>query len=298
GQETIEGNLAWHIEVVSKSDATLGFWIDAAHPDRVLKVAYDGDSVVSRYDAANLRDPLPLEMTVVSSYRNRPLSSQTRITRANARINVPIDPDSFTIAGLGMPIGTPVTDIRAYRNPDRKTYTGLGYWTGAGLAEFPPPKGAAPPKVRQLPELLALLDMDPTSAEALDAAIWIVRNTADGPDVEKAGDALLKYHVRATNLVELCRDLERLRHRCSRPLLEAILSENPSAAVRGPACFELARWRKGEARFGRDAKATAEAEGLFERVITDFGQVKYQGWRLEQLARPELSELRRLSIGK
>jgi len=39
-------------------------------------------------------------------------------------------------------------------------------------------------------------------------------------------------------------------------------------------------------------------EKLFERVIADFGQVRGNGTKLVDLAKPELSELRLLSIGK
>lgn len=81
-------------------------------------------------------------------------------------------------------------------------------------------------------------------------------------------------------------------------MLEALLKDNPSADVRGTACFSLATLLKDEAKYGQDKKATMEAEKLFERVIRDFGQVRQRGFKLEDLAKPELSELRRLSIGK
>ena len=55
---------------------------------------------------------------------------------------------------------------------------------------------------------------------------------------------------------------------------------------------------KAEAKYGQNKKATAEAEKCFERVIAKFGQVTQQGRKLEDLAKPELSELRRLTIGK
>src|SRR5437867_4924270 len=46
------------------------------------------------------------------------------------------------------------------------------------------------------------------------------------------------------------------------------------------------------------AEHGAEAEKRFERVITEFGQVTQRGLKLEDVAKPELSELRRLTIGK
>jgi hypothetical protein len=76
------------------------------------------------------------------------------------------------------------------------------------------------------------------------------------------------------------------------------LKNNPSAEVRGTACFTLATLFKDEARYGQNKPATAQAEKQFERVIKEFGQVKQRGYPLADLAKPELSELRRLTIGK
>ena len=60
----------------------------------------------------------------------------------------------------------------------------------------------------------------------------------------------------------------------------------------------MATLLKDEAKYGQDKKATAEAERHFERAIAEFGKVKQRGFKLADLARPELSELRRLTIGK
>ena len=76
-----------------------------------------------------------------------------------------------------------------------------------------------------------------------------------------------------------------------------MLKNNPSTDVRGTACFSLATMLKDEAKYGENKKATAEAKKQFERVIAEFGQVKQRGFHLKDLARPELDELRRLTIG-
>jgi peroxiredoxin len=132
---------------------------------------------------------------------------------------------------------------------------------------------------------------------ALQAAQWVILNTPDGPDVDQAAEAILQEHIGDTNLAPLCQELERLRHRCSRKLLEAMVEQNPSAEVRGNACLALATLRKAEAKHGQNQQATAEAKRLFERVISDFGRVKRNGTPLADLAKPELSELCRLTIG-
>jgi peroxiredoxin len=290
GEEIVDGVPAWHVQVRSKYDAVLDFWIDVARPTRVLKQANGSNFVVSKYDDAHPRDPIPAEVTTMD-FRNGSPTFGKRFIRSNSHLNVSIDPASFTLAGLGMPVGTAVSDDRIRRR--------IGYWTGAELSENLPPKnGTEPPAPPNLAGLLALLENNPASPEALEAAAWILLNTPDGPEVEKAGDVILKEHTRDTNLVHLCQELERVRHRCSKPLLEAILNDNSSADVRGTACFTLATLLKDEAKYGQNKKATAEAEKRFERVITEFGQVTQWEWKLEELAKPELSELRRLTIGK
>ena len=60
-----------------------------------------------------------------------------------------------------------------------------------------------------------------------------------------------------------------------------MLKNNPSADVRGTACFSLATMLKDEAKYGENKKATAEAKKQFERVIAEFGQVKQRGFPLE-----------------
>jgi len=287
GQELVEGVPAWHVHVQSKYDEPLDFWIEVAHPDRLLKQANGRDVVVSKYEDAS---SIPMEVTTMD-FRNGSPSFGMRFIRSNSRFDVPVDPSSFTLAGLGMPVGTEVIDNRIHRR--------IGYWTGVGLSDnLPSKKGTEAQPPPNLAEQLALLENFPASPEALAAGTWILLNTFDGPEVEKAAEVILREHSRDTNLVFLCQELERLRHRCSKPLLQSILKNNPSVEVRGAACFALATLFKDEAKYGQDKQATAQAEKHFERVITDFGQVKQGGNTLEKLAKPELSELRRLIIGK
>ena len=290
GQESVAGLSAWHVQVQSKYSETLEFWIDVAQPARLLKQSVGNDFALSKYDEATPRDPIPTEVTTMTSYQNGALAFSTRFVRSNAQFNVTIDPAAFTLAGLGMAVGTPVTDIRIHRS--------IGYWTGTGLEELPTGKRTEPQTPPNLADLRDLLEYQAASPEALQAATWILLNTPDGPEVEQAAEVILREHTGNTNLVYLCTELGRVRHLCSRKLLEAVLKNNPSADVRGTACFTLATLLKDEAKYGENKKATAEAEKQFERVIAEFGQVKQRGFNLKDLARPELSELRRLTIGK
>jgi hypothetical protein len=46
--------------------------------------------------------------------------------RRNTRYDVPIEPKAFTLAGLGMPVGTPVVDVRIHQR--------IGYWNAKNLS--------------------------------------------------------------------------------------------------------------------------------------------------------------------
>ncbi|PYI82943.1 MAG: hypothetical protein DME26_16060, partial [Verrucomicrobia bacterium] len=292
GKESVEGAAAWHVRVVFPASSAIkrDFWIDAGVPSRVLKQEFNGNTVISKYDATNLHDPIPTEVHSVNFYGMQRSRVEKRVVRRSGQFNVPVDPVSFTLPGLGMPVGTAVSDIRISR--------GIGYWTGAGLSEGLPAKTAEPQTPPDRAELLAILENQPSSLSAFESAKWILLNTPDGSDVDKAAEVILQEHIRGTNLVDLCLELERMRHSCSRKLLEAMIEKNPNKEAQGNACFTLATLLKDQANYGQNKEATAEAEKFFERVITDFGQVKRHGRKLAAQAEPELSELRRLTIGK
>lgn len=200
GAETVEGVTAWHIQVQSKPQARLDFWIEIARPTRVLNQAYGSDFTLSKYDDAASRDPLPTEGPTMM-FRNGSPAFRTRLIRSNSRFNVTVDPASFTLAGRGIAIGTPVTDVRIHRY--------LGSRNGAGLSEFPPPrKGTNSPSPPNLEDLRAVLKYRPAFPEALEAGTWILLHTPDGPEVETAAEVIRREHTRDTNLVYLCKELD------------------------------------------------------------------------------------------
>ena len=169
------------------------------------------------------------------------------------------------------------------------------------LRNLPPQTAQEIGKTQKPPnpdKLLALAEQDPKSPFALESATWIILNTPDGPQVEKAADIVRREHIRSTNLVYLCEGLERLRHRTAAQLLRSIMEDNPELDVRAHACFTLATMLKSQANEAGDSQAAQEAARLFERVIAEYGQVKSEGKTLGDRAKPELSELQRLGVGK
>ena len=81
-------------------------------------------------------------------------------------------------------------------------------------------------KPRTLAELGLLLQRDwpnhdPTSLAACDAARWIILNTPDGADADKAADVLVKHHIQNPDLLGLA---------LLRELLSSIVLEWPEGA--------------------------------------------------------------------
>ena len=292
GEELVAGISTWHIRLL-RWGRPADFWLEKAHPIRVVKHAYNGSDVVSAFDGSNYRDPIPLEIITTGLHGTTGRGTavyQKQIIRRQARFDIPVNPDAWTLAGLGMKIGTAVADNRIMRR--------IGYWDGIGLSDNLPARGRTPQIAPNLTEMINLLDSEPSSPAALEAAQWIILNTPDGPDVDKAAQVILQEHIRDTNLVRLSRELERLRPGCSRKLLEALVEKNPSIEVQGNACLSLADLRNDEAKHGQNQQATAEAKKLFERVIADFGRTKRNGTPLAEIARPILADLRRMTIGQ
>jgi thiol-disulfide isomerase/thioredoxin len=192
-----------------------------------------------------------------------------------------------------MQIGAPVVDDRIHWR--------IGYWNGTGLSQDLPRKPKKNGEDQTPPNpytLLKLAQKDPKSPFALNAATWIILNTPDGPEVEKAFDIILQNHVHSTNLVYLCQELLHVHPRSAAKFLQSILDKNPNPEVRANACFALASLLKRQSTEENDAEAAAKAAELFERIITYYGQVEVEGQKLATRAEPELNELRQLSVGK
>ena len=290
GQEIVEGVLTWHVRVGEPSDIHLNFWIDVAYPGRVVRHSSNGKTAASRYDESDPGNPIPAEVQIYDD-RASGLRITQRLLQTGHDLNSSVEETLFTLAGLGMPVGTVVTDVRKMRS--------MGYWNGTALSEELPAKTDEEPlPPPSLTDQLAFLEKSPESPEALEAAIWIVLNNPDGPAVNTALEVIQSHHIRASGLLTLCREQERVRHRGSKALLESLLRENPDASIRGTACFVLATLHKDEAKFGQNVNATVAAVQYFERTLAEFGTVTWNGSPVADLAKLELGELRRLSLGQ
>jgi thiol-disulfide isomerase/thioredoxin len=147
-------------------------------------------------------------------------------------------------------------------------------------------------------QLQTLIDQDPSSPYAREAANWIILETPDGPEVEKAAGIIRGHHLQSSNLVELCEGLRRVHPRCATNLLRSILASNPLPAVQAHACLALAGDLNRRANDTGDQNLAAEARYLLERVTTEYGNILWENRKLADRAEVELSDARRLGVGQ
>jgi thiol-disulfide isomerase/thioredoxin len=293
----------WHVRVTTRWNEERNFWIDRECPTHVIRFERNAlggkqrEVAVSHYADCRPENPLPRLVEVEQLWNGKPARRVTLEIR-DAHYNIPTDPSSWTLAGLNMPIGTPVVNVRIHRR--------IGYWDGSGLSEELPTNTqpsqplAAPPHAGNL---LALAEKDPKSPLALDAAVWIIVNTPDGPDVKRAADILIREHIQDKNLGVLCQRLEDQPSETALRVLRAVLERNPHRLPRASASFALGLYlkQKLDAFDMTDVERSSlrrEATELFERVASEDADVvsQFRG-KLGPRAKRQLDELRRLQVG-
>jgi len=138
---------------------------------------------------------------------------------------------------------------------------------------------------------------------AVDALIWVVDY---GPDSKEAGtalEALKKDHLDSPKMVQVCRSLNESDSKQAVSFLRAVLDNSKDHHSQGQACYSLATHAKRIAQRAKDNdeenadNLTKEAEDLFERVIKDFGDIKYGNLTFKDFAEGEVFEMRFLVVG-
>lgn len=294
GRENLGGTDAWHVRARIPDKVDVDFWVEVRNPERALKLAVLEDRIESRYDEADPSDPLPVWTRVTTTAAAR-ASWSTELRRLKMQYHQPVPPEVFTLAGLRVPVGTEIVDTRIMRR--------IGYWDGAALTDDMPNPRKAATKAPPAPsptsdEREALLQDRPASPEGLEAATSVVLNTPDGSEVARALTNIQQYHVRSPAMLELCQQLDRLRHRGAPALLEAILRDNPSAEIRAASASTLGNLRRDAAEDRPDPKAIAEAEKFYERAIAEASKAGRPGVHWARQAAEELATLRTTTIGK
>jgi hypothetical protein len=150
-------------------------------------------------------------------------------------------------------------------------------------------------------ELAAKHPDDPAGFEAL---AWVVGNVGVDPRRDRALDLLLQHQVENPKIGTLCTRLATNLTPAGEKLLRAILEKNPNREAQGLACYSLALGLKNRIQRGGGGdveKMVAEATELFQRVSTDYANVKSGNAPLATLARSQsagLGAMARLSVGK
>jgi hypothetical protein len=127
---------------------------------------------------------------------------------------------------------------------------------------------------------------------AVDALVWVV--TRVGPaseDGRTALEVLQKDHLNDPKMAQVCQSLIYQQGAAADKLLRAIMEKSSSHEAQGQATYALASRLKNQGN-------EKDAEPLFERVATDFKDVKSYRGTLADVANGELFEMRHLSIGK
>jgi peroxiredoxin len=178
---------------------------------------------------------------------------------------------------------------------------------------------------------MALVEKNPKDPAAIEALVWVVIHTRPGKadsdtPHNKALDVLLKDHLQSDKIAPVCRVLAFRISPKNEATLRQILEKNRVAEVQGNACLALGNYLKNleetigdikespenrqqaEKFFGADvvkdllardgAKVAREKEDLFERVVKNYANVKYDKGKAGDVAAAELFEIRELAIGK
>lgn len=186
---------------------------------------------------------------------------------------------------------------------------------------------------RRALELAQRFPKDPVAVEALS---WIIGGglgwNGAGTEIERAFDLLRKDYVASDKLQRVCELAFVLDDVSTKPeqFLRAVIEKNPHHDLRGQACYSLGRvlrshaaeaerWRETKGnpaqvkmietylsaevmkriKSGDPDKSLQEAKRLFERVISEYGDVKTTNKRtMADLAKATLFEMQHLVVGK
>jgi type II secretory pathway pseudopilin PulG len=189
------------------------------------------------------------------------------------------------------------------------------------------------------PQLLEWIQNNPKAPVALDALVhvvsqeyWLNNHTShsgwgqESPQA-KAINLMLRDFIDSDKLGEACNRIHYcLRQECE-TFLRAVFEKSPHREVKGLACLRLAQFlgnrlekvellkdqpeaaKRFETLYGKDylgalqrqdrLKVMEEAEALYDRALTNYGDVKtpYDG-TVAETAKTDLFEIRHLAIGR
>jgi hypothetical protein len=149
----------------------------------------------------------------------------------------------------------------------------------------------------------AIAEKNPKDDAAVDALAWIVTNVRNGLPANKALNVLARDHVASKKLGPVCLSLTYSDSQAATDFLRAVIEKNQEHDVQGQACYALGVLLKNLSERQSLAKAEnekmqKEAEGLLDRALEKYGNVKLGRGTLADRAKGELFEIRNLAVGK
>ncbi len=258
GQEAHQGQSTWHLRMDMAGTAfSMDYWIDVAHPTRVLRCEINREYAVSSYAQENDSDPLPSEVSSSSFLPTGELRSTRLFRRLVTRYQVEIPEGSFEFAGLKAPIGVPVIDYDQSRR--------IGYWDGQGVVASRPDGGRRRSRRIEIPapqRVLSAAESDPDSEFGVVAALWVLARSRAPSEVERASAIIQKYHLNSERLAWLAEYLWDDDRIDLIPLFEAIEARNQHPRVRAWCGTRLAALL-----FLRASKTGSFADGMKARQL-------------------------------
>lgn len=121
----MRGHASWHIRVDAPRGGTRHFWVDKQNWNIVHRCKYSDENqytVIESYLDKGGGIPTVTEMR---QYIDDKVVSTMTVRIQDHQFNIPVDPSAWTLAGLEMPIGEPITDYRVHRI--------IGHWDGKML---------------------------------------------------------------------------------------------------------------------------------------------------------------------
>lgn len=188
----------------------------------------------------------------------------------------------------------------------------------------------APRSTEWVAKMWKVVDAHPGDAATIKGLTWLMRSAgrASGPK-KRAANVLVSHHMDSEELGAICRNFERIREPFAVDTLRKIMNGTPHPAVKGQACYSLAKLLKASAasagRMKRDSKymdriklnsdeeavsflsdmdvkaVNAESVALLEEVKKNCGNVPHpyrKEMTLSQAADADLFEMTNLAEGR
>jgi hypothetical protein len=147
--------------------------------------------------------------------------------------------------------------------------------------------------------LLAIAEKEPKGEEGFHALLTVVNLAPNSPEADKAVALLLRHHGSDEKLGQAGMELASQQAPGAEKLCRGVLEKGKNKKAQAFACLGLAQLARSKAetpglKTEEATKLNKEAEGLYDRVVKDYAEVKDAA----KAAEKELFAIRHLVIGK